>query len=144
MKVKLSWVIAHSADSPVPPQNNCFLQQKPCPSNMCAKHVLPMGWALPSRVIFNKLNIYCHIWHKEYKYFVFDEITTVNWQQEKSPIFCIVTASIIFVAKMAFVLQRAGSLRGAPGGKAFLRGESHFPPELSGLYCQLAGERHTT
>lgn len=103
-----------------------------------------MGWALWSSLIFNKLNIYCHNWHKEYKYFGFDEITTANWQQEKSPIFCIVTASTIFVAKTAFVLQRTGGQRGAPPGKAFLRGESHFPPELSSLYCQLSGERQDT
>lgn len=106
-----------------------------------------MSWALSTRVTFNTVNIYCHNWHKEYKYFVFDEIATVSWQQEKSSIFCIVTASIIFVAKMAFVLQRTGCRRGAPAGKAFLRGESHSPPhpapERSRLQCRRK-RRHTT
>lgn len=100
-----------------------------------------MSWALISRFIFNKLERYCHNWHKDYKYFVFDEITTVKRQKEKSPVFCVVTASFIFVAKMALVLQRMGGQRGAPAGKAFLRGESHCPPALSSRYRQLPGER---
>lgn len=55
-----------------------------------------------------------------------------------------VTASIIFVAKTAFVLQRRGGQPGAPGGKAVLGGESHLPPEVSSLYCQLSGGRQDT
>lgn len=35
MKVKLSRGIAQSADSPIPPQNNCFLQEK----NLSFKYV---------------------------------------------------------------------------------------------------------
>lgn len=76
-----------------------------------------MGWALSSRVAFNKSNIYHHNWHKEYQYFVFDELTTVNWQREKLPIFCIVTASI-FVAEKEFVLQCSAGQHGDPAGKA--------------------------
>lgn len=37
MKVKLSRGIAHSADSPIPPQNNCFLQEKKTVLQICVQ-----------------------------------------------------------------------------------------------------------
>lgn len=42
---------------------------------------------------------------------------------------------------MAFVLWPTGGQREAPAGKAFLKGESNFPPELSSLWRKT---RHTT
>lgn len=127
VKGNVSWGTARSTDSPIPPRIIAFFKKNPCPLSIRAKHVLPMGWVLSSRIIFNKVNTYCHSWQKEYKYFVFDEITTVNWHQEKSPIFCIVAASIIFAAKTAFVLS-ALEASVLPQQASFSPGRKSFSP----------------
>lgn len=92
-----------------------------------------MGWALSLTVTLTKSSTHHYSWRKKYLHFVFDEIITGNWHQEKSSILCIVPASIISVAKTEFELQCTGGQHGGPAGKAVVMGESCLPSELSRL-----------